>query len=124
LAALVAEIGPPEDFSSWRQLMRYAGLNLTEQQSGKWRGQTTISRRGRSEIRYMLNKIAWPLMRRGQLFDDYYWKKREVDRMPGNKAMTAVMRKVLKMFYGWSRSEAEFDHQRVFVMNVSLEAVA
>ena len=46
LSRLVAEIGPPDDFRTTAQLMRYAGLNLCERQSGKWRGRTTISRRG------------------------------------------------------------------------------
>ncbi|WP_442505675.1 transposase [Novipirellula sp. SH528] len=35
LSRLVAEIGPPDDFRTLPQLMRYAGLNLCERQSGK-----------------------------------------------------------------------------------------
>lgn len=34
--------------------------------------------------------------------------------MSGDKAMTCVMRKFLKMFYGWYRSASEFDETRVF----------
>jgi len=82
LARLVAEIGPPDDFQTIAQLMRYAGLNLCERQSGKWRGRTMISRRGRSEIRYVLNLMALPLIGRKKLFGDYYWKKKEDDKMP------------------------------------------
>jgi len=124
LSRLVAEIGPPEDFQSIRQLTRYAGLNLCERQSGKWRGQTMISRRGRSELRYVLNLMALPLIRRSQLFGDYYWKKKEQDRMPGKKAITCVMRKILKMFFGLYRSEGEFQESRVFVMNSQYHAAA
>jgi transposase len=36
--------------------------------------------------------------------------------MPGQKALTCVMRKILKMFFGWYRSGRDFDHGRVFVM--------
>ena len=111
---LVAEIGPPEDFRTVRQLWRYAGLNLLERQSGKWRGRTTISRRGRSEIRHVLNLMALPLVRRRSLFGPYYRKKLDDDKMPGDKAMTCVMRKILKMFFGLSRSEQGFDEARVF----------
>ncbi len=96
--------------------MRYAGLNLCERQSDKWRGRTMISRRGRSELRYVLNLMALPLIRRKKLFGDYYWKKKEEDKMPGEKAMTCVMRKILKMFFGWYHSECEFDRRRVFLM--------
>jgi len=116
LARLVAEIGPPADFQTIAQLMRYAGLNLCERQSGKWRGRTMISRRGRSEIRYVLNLMTLPLVGRSKLFGDYYWKKKDDDKMPGEKAITCVMRKILKLFFGWYRSESDFDQQRVFVM--------
>lgn len=116
LARLAAEIGPPEDFRSVRQLMRYAGLNLCERQSGKWRGRTTISRRGRSELRYVLNLMSIPLVRRQNLFGDYYWKKKEVDKMPGQKALTCVMRKILKMYFGWYRNGGAFDRDRVFAI--------
>ena len=116
LSRLVAETGPLDDFQTQRQLMRYAGLNLCERQSGKWRGRTMISRRGRSEIRYVLNLMALPLIGRKKLFGDYYWKKKEQDRMPGEKAITCVMRKILKMFFGWYRSESDFDQARVFAM--------
>lgn len=114
LARLVAEIGPPSDFQTLAQLMRYAGLNLCERQSGKWRGRTTISRRGRSELRYVLNLMSIPLVGKQKMFGDYYWKKKDDDKMPGQKALTCVMRKILKMFFGWYRSGDEFDQSRVF----------
>lgn len=114
LSRLVAEIGPPSDFQTLAQLMRYAGLNLCERQSGKWRGRTTISRRGRSELRYVLNLMSIPLVGKQKMFGDYYWKKKDDDKMPGQKALTCVMRKILKMFFGWYRSGDEFDQSRVF----------
>jgi len=124
LSRLVAETGPLDDFQTLRQLIRYAGLNLCERQSGKWRGRTMISRRGRSEIRYVLNLMALPLIGRKKLFGDYYWKKKEQDRMPGEKAITCVMRKILKMVFGWYRSESEFDQTRVFAMASQIKRAA
>ncbi|MEM7561284.1 MAG: transposase, partial [Planctomycetota bacterium] len=114
LSRLVAEIGPPEDFRSVKQLMRYAGVNLCQRQSGKWKGRTMISRRGRSELRYVLNLMSIPLVGRKKLFGRYYWQKKETDRMPGQKANMCVMRKILKMFYGWYHSGQPFDASRVF----------
>ena len=35
--------------------------------------------------------------------------------MPGNKAMVAIMRKFLKMCYGWYNSNEPFDIDRIFV---------
>ena len=114
LSRLVAEIGPPSDFRTLRQLMRYAGLNLCERQSGNWRGRTTISRRGRSELRYVLNMMAIATVSKKRLFSEYYHRKKETEKMPGQKAFTCVMRKILKMFFGWYQSGKAFDADRVF----------
>ena len=112
LARLFAEIGPPSDFSSWRQLMRYAGLNLLERQSGKYRGKTKISRRGRARIRDILNRMALPMTKKIGLFGDYYHAKKN-NGVPGSKAMVAVMRKLLKMIWGLCQAQQEFDEDRV-----------
>lgn len=120
LARLFAEIGPPTDFRSWRQLMRYAGLNLIERQSGKFRGKTKISRRGRSRIRDVLNRMAFPMTKKTGLFGDYYHSKKQ-SGMPGNKAMVAVMRKLLKMIWGVCQSEAVFERDRVHTSRQDLK---
>ncbi len=112
LSRLFAEIGPPSDFSSWRQLMRYAGLNLLERQSGQYRGKTKLSRRGRARIRDILNRMALPLTKKFGLFGDYYHAKKD-SGMPGNKAMVAVMRKLLKMIWGLCQKEQTFHKDRV-----------
>jgi len=122
LSRIVAETGPLSDFRTVKQLMRYAGLNLLERQSGKYKGQLKISRRGRSALRDVLNRLSLPLTTRKGLYGAYYHRKREVDRMPGDKAMTCVMRKFLKMFFGWYRSGEAFDVSRVFDQSPSVVA--
>lgn len=114
LARLVAETGPLGDFASWRQLLRLAGLNLRERQSGKYRGLTKIARKGRPHLRRILNIMALPLVRSGKLYGDWYAQKTDLQKMPGKKAMTAVSRKIAKMIWGWYRSESAFDPLRVF----------
>jgi transposase len=114
LARIVAETGPLSDFASWRQLLRHAGLNLCERQSGRYLGLTKIARRGRPQLRRVPNIMALPLVRRGQLFGAWYQQKTTTEKMPGKKAMTAVSRKLVKMLWGWSRSAEAFDPLRVF----------
>jgi transposase len=46
--AIIAEIGDISRFEDARQIQKYAGLNLIENSSGKHKGQTTISKRGRN----------------------------------------------------------------------------
>jgi transposase len=114
LARLVGELGPFRDFSSWRQLLKMAGMNLCERKSGKYIGQSKISRTGRAGARAVLNQIALPLVKENQLYGPYYHRKRVVEKMPGNKAMVAVARKALKMIWGLYQSTATFDRTRVF----------
>lgn len=114
LARLFAELGPITDFASWRQAMRYGGVNLRERQSGRYRGLTRIARRGRPQLRRILNQLTLPLVREGCLFGAYYARKTEVEHMPGPKAMMAVSRKILRLIWGWYQSGRSFDASRVF----------
>lgn len=114
LARLLAETGPLNDFANWRKLMRYAGLNLRTRQSGTFQGQNKISKKGRRLLRKVLHAIALPLVRRGCLYGDFYHKKKEATKMPGNKAMTIVARHLLRKIFGWYRSGKAFDEHRFF----------
>ncbi|MCP3899610.1 MAG: IS110 family transposase, partial [Desulfobacteraceae bacterium] len=110
------------DFDSWRKLMRFAGFNLCERQSGKYRGKTKISKKGRRLIRKVLNLIILPLIRKQSLYGDYYHQKKET--MPGTKAMTAVSRHFLKMLYGLYRTGSEFNKERVFTCESQIKQAA
>lgn len=114
LALLIAETGSMADFQNWRQLMRYAGLNIRMRQSGQYQGKNRISKKGSPLLRKVLNHIVLPLVRKGYLYGDYYHKKRETEKMAGTKAMTIVSRHFLRKFHGWYKSGAAFDEKRYF----------
>jgi transposase len=113
IARVLGETGPISDFSHKRSILRYAGLNLRERKSGKYVGKVKLSKKGRSPMRNVLCQAVFPLVRKGQLFGDYYHQKKAAG-MPGNKAMVAVMRKFLVIFYTLSRERVEFCPERVF----------
>jgi len=50
-AAFLAEIGDPRSYMSYKQIKKKAGLTLKENSSGKHKGKTTISKRGRPSLR-------------------------------------------------------------------------
>lgn len=114
LARLIAVVGPLADFQTAQQLWRFLGYNLRERQSGKFRGQTRISKKGSSLGRQVIGHCLLPLVKRDRLFGPVYHAKR-AQGMPGNKAMVAMMRRFVKMLFGWYRSGAAFDATRVFV---------
>lgn len=114
LARLFAEMGPIDDFQSWRQVLKFGGMNIRERQSGRFVGQNKITHKGRPQLRCVAMQLVLPLVRRGALFGDYYAQKTGVQKMPGPKAMTAVARKFIKMIWGWTRTASAFDAARVF----------
>ena len=94
--------------------MRFAGLNLRERQSGKYRGKTKLSKKGRTSLRNVLDQAVLPLVKKSALFGEYYHPKKEQDKVPGAKAIVAVARPFLKMLFGWYKSGQAFDRDRVF----------
>jgi transposase len=124
IARLLGETGPLGDFESWRMLMRYGGLNIRMRQSGKYQGQNKITKRGRRLMRKILQNIALPLVRRHCLYGEYYYHKKEIQKMPGNKAMTTVARHFLKKFFGWYKSAQAFDPQRFFACETQYRKAA
>lgn len=124
IARLLGETGPLGDFANWRMLMRYGGLNIRMRQSGKYQGQNKISKRGRRLMRKILQNIALPLVRRHCLYGEYYYRKKEIEKMPGNKAMTTVARHFLKKFFGWYKSAQAFDPQRFFACETQYRKAA
>lgn len=124
LARLLAETGPLSDFESWRKLMRYAGLNLKTRQSGTFKGQNKISKKGRPLLRKVLQAITLRLVKKGCLYGDYYHDKKDAAKMPGNKAMTIVSRQLLKKIFGWYRSGEAFDEKRFFICKSRYEKMA
>ena len=125
LSRLLAETGPLSDFGQVRQLLRYAGLNIRERRSGKYKGQNRISKKGRALLRKVLYQIAFSsLIHKNGLYGPYYSQKK-VDLANGKKAIVAVMRKFLKMIFGLAKSQASFDSSRVFLCyNDHLKKVA
>lgn len=124
IARLLAETGPLGDFTNWRMVMRYAGLNIRMRQSGKYSGQNKITKKGRPLLRKVVQQIVLPLVRQNWLYGPYYHRKKEIEKMPGNKAMTCVARHFLKKFYGWYKSGAAFSQQRFFACETQYRKAA
>jgi transposase len=68
VAIFVSEIGDIGRFKDPRQLIKYAGLNLRANSSGKYKGQTTISKRGRSRLRHALFQTMIPILATNEEF--------------------------------------------------------
>jgi transposase len=112
MARLIGESGPLSDFDHWREVLHYCGLNLYERESGKYKGQTKISKKGRSRFRKVLGQATFALVQKGGPFATYFERKR-AEGMKYWKAIVATMRKLCKVLYGLARSGTAYDPVRV-----------
>jgi transposase len=103
---ILAELGDCTRFSSSRQAVRYAGLDITVHQSDQRRAPGHISRQGPPALRWALYEAA-QVARRGERSPDreYYLDAKE--RIGGGRACISVARKLLKRSYHTLRELGE-----------------
>ncbi len=95
VAVLRAELGDLDRFTRMDQVVAYVGLDLQVKQSGKYKGQIKLSKRGSGRVRRILYLAA---LRSIQLDDSPFgaYYRRLVHRgMKKGMAVVAVMRKLL-----------------------------
>ncbi len=113
VAVLQAELGDLDRFARMDQVVAYAGMDLQVRQSGKWKGQSKLSKRGSGRLRRMLYLAALRSIRLPTSpFGVYY--HRLVDRgMKKGRAVVAVMRKLLIVAAHLIQTQEDYDAGKV-----------
>jgi transposase len=107
VAGIIGEVVDFNNFTSSSEVEKFGGLNLFEISSGKHKGKRRISKRGRSLLRKTLYFAALNTIREGGVFHEKY--QSFIDRgMPGNKALIAIARKLLRIMFAMARDQKEF----------------
>ena len=103
---ILAEPGDCRRFSSSRQAVRYAGMDITVYESDRRRAPGHLSRQGPPALRWALYEAA-QVARRAERSPDreYYLDARE--RIGGGRACLSVARKLLKRSYHTLRELGE-----------------
>jgi hypothetical protein len=63
-------------------------------------------------LRKVLQAIALPLFKQVCLYRDYYHKKKNETKMPGNKAMTMVARHLLRKIFRKTKGKSPVNPAR------------
>lgn len=115
-ATFVGEVGDINRFNSYEQIRRYAGLNLVENSSGKHKGKTTISKRGRSLLRSMLYRMAFTMVNKNKELKELYkyLTTRKENQLKKKQAIVAVIGKILQIIYAIVTKNEEYKATRVF----------
>lgn len=118
IAVLRAELGDVARFQRIDQVVAYAGMDIEVKESGKWRGQTKLSKRGSGRLRRILYMTAVRCIRlKDSAFGTYY--HRLVARgMKAREALVAVMRKMLIIASHLMKTGEMYDSAKVCAQSV------
>lgn len=113
--AIIAEIGDISRFENARQIQKYAGLNLIENSSGKHKGQTTISKRGRKRLRGFLFKVIMPLVGKNAEFKKLheYYTTRKDNPLKKKQSLILLCCKLIRVLFAILKKGISYDGKRL-----------
>lgn len=99
--SFIAEIGDLRRFRSPKQIQKLAGYAIYENSSGKHKGKTGISKRGRKRLRQALFQVIMPMIRSNREFRDLhrYYTTREKNALKGKQSVVALACKLIRVFW-------------------------
>lgn len=111
IAAFFAEVGDIHQYRHPKQLISLAGLDLKENSSGDYKGQTTISKRGRRRLRRILFLAIRPLVNHNDTFRALHHELTQRSDRPLKKmqSLIALCGKLLKVLFVMGQRGCAFD---------------
>lgn len=115
VAGFFAEVGDLRRFESPKQIQKLAGLAIRENSSGKHKGQTTISKRGRARLRAVLFNAAIALVGRNGAFKSIheYYIGRKANPLKKKQSIVAVSCKLIRIIYAICRHKEDYDETKM-----------
>ena len=126
VAGFLSEVGDIRRFDSPKQIQKLAGLELKENSSGKHRGRTSISKRGRKRLRKILFQVMLPMIQNNAEFREVYehFTTRQNNPLKGKQAIIAAGCKLIRVFYAILKHGAEYDPQKLRMDRIRPEPAA
>ncbi len=114
-ATFVGEVGDIRRFQDPRQIQKLAGLNLVENSSGKHKGKTRISRRGRRRLRHGLFMAMITILATNSEFRQLHQKNITRENNPLNKmqSIIALCGKLIRVFYALLRTGTDYSADKM-----------
>jgi len=116
---LRAELGDLDRFARMDQIVAYAGLDLQVKQSGKWKGQTKLTKRGSGRLRRILYLAALRSIRLPTSPFGIYYHRLVQRGMKKGMAVVAVMRKLLIVAAHLMQTQQDYDAGKVGLQALS-----
>jgi transposase len=115
VALFFAEVGDITKYSHPQQLVNLAGLSLREHSSGKFKGQTRITKRGRSRLRRALYVAVRPLVAHNPTFKalHHYYTTRSSRPLKKQQSLIALCCKLLRVLFVIGNKQCTFDGSKL-----------
>ena len=101
LSGILAEMGDIARFDDVKEIQKLSGLGLVACSSGKHKGETKISRRGRDRLRYWLFQGAKSVVAHAEEFRELhtYYTTRTVNPLKKMQSLIVIACKLLRIIY-------------------------
>lgn len=131
LAGILAEMGDISRFDDVKEIQKLSGLGLVACSSGKHKGQTKISHRGRKRLRYWLFQAAKSAVVHADEFRQLhvYYTTRANNPLKKMQSLIAIACKILRVIYTILKTGTTYDPQKLLKdikhpVNVPVQAAA
>jgi len=128
VAGFLAEVGDIHNYDHGQQIIRLAGLNLKENSSGKRKGKTGISKRGRSRLRALLFRAVMPMVAKNAAFKalHQYYTTRSQNPLKKKQSIIALCGKLIRVLFTLGTKQKEYDASEVIgpVRQAQMQATA
>lgn len=125
VAGFLAEVGDLTGYNHPQQIIKLAGLNLKENSSGKHKGQSTITKRGRPQLRALLFRCVLPLVAKNPEFQRIhrYLTTRQINPLKKKQSLIALCGRLIRILFTLGTKCISYDSQKV-LSTVHLEQLA
>ena len=129
VSGILAEMGDVDRFDAAKEIQKLSGLGLVACSSGKHKGQTKISHRGRKRLRYWLFQGAMSVVSHNEAFQQIheYYTTRAVNPLKKMQSITVIACKLLRIIFTVLKKGIHFDPEKMMrdiVYPTQQEAVA
>lgn len=115
LSGILAEMGDITRFDDAKEIQKISGLGLVACSSGKHKGETRISHRGRKRLRYWLFQAAKSVVAHAQEFKELhiYYTTREGNPLKKMQSLIVIACKLLRIICAVLKKGTVYDSQKM-----------
>jgi transposase len=115
VSGFIAEVGDVSRFNDPKQIQKLAGQAIVANSSGKHKGQSRISKRGRKRLRFLLFEAVLSLTATNPEFKEihHYYTGRKTNPLKKKQSLMVLSNKLIRVFYAILKSGADYDPEKL-----------